>query len=158
MGYSQKKLVILTFLNSLATRKMDNDKYIFSLEMAVRDYELDSEGIVNNAVYQNYLEWTRHEFCRKAGMSFAQMRDNDIIPVVNRIEIDYKHPLASGDIIVSKLWVEMKGVRFVFHQDIFNKSTREPVINAIVSIVCLENGTLSRGECLKEIFKPYLTE
>lgn len=34
----------------------------FELEMQVRDYECDMEGIVNNAIYQHYLEHTRHEF------------------------------------------------------------------------------------------------
>ncbi len=48
---------------------------IFSLEMKVRDYEVDSEGIVNNAVYLHYLEHTRHEFCQQAGLSFRQMRE-----------------------------------------------------------------------------------
>ena len=38
---------------------MDRDKYFFTLEIVVRDYELDSEGIVNNAVYLHYLEHTR---------------------------------------------------------------------------------------------------
>ncbi len=28
---------------------MGNNEYIFTLEIAVRDYEIDSEGIVNNA-------------------------------------------------------------------------------------------------------------
>lgn len=37
-------------------------EYIFELEMQVRDYECDMEGIVNNAIYQHYLEHTRHEF------------------------------------------------------------------------------------------------
>ncbi|NLI24182.1 MAG: acyl-CoA thioesterase, partial [Bacteroidales bacterium] len=30
--------------------------YYFELEMEVRDYECDIQGIVNNAVYMNYLE------------------------------------------------------------------------------------------------------
>ena len=32
------------------------EKYVYELEMSVRDYELDSEGIVNNANYLHYLE------------------------------------------------------------------------------------------------------
>ena len=36
--------------------------YIYELEMKVRDYECDLQGIVNNANYQHYLEHTRHEF------------------------------------------------------------------------------------------------
>ena len=44
---------------------MNQDKYIFTLELAVRDYELDSEGIVNNAIYLHYLEAPC--FCQAGG-------------------------------------------------------------------------------------------
>ncbi len=134
---------------------MDNKDYIFSLELQVRDYEIDSEGIVNNANYLHYLEHTRHEFCRHAGFSFEEMKKRDIIPVLNRVEIDYKIPLRSGDTMISSLWIEMKGVRFIFHQDIYNKATGKQAVQAIVSCVCIENGKLSRGEAIATAFKNY---
>lgn len=130
--------------------------YIFSLEMKVRDYEIDCEGIVNNANYLHYLEHTRHEFCDMAGFSFKDMQKRSIDPVLSRIEVDYKTPLRSGDTMISRLWVEIQGVRFIFHQDIFNKATGDVAVKAIVSCVCLENGKLSRGEVLAEAFKDYL--
>jgi acyl-CoA thioester hydrolase len=131
------------------------EKYVYELEMSVRDYELDSEGIVNNANYLHYLEHTRHEFCSANGISFAEMQNRGIIPVLNRVEIDYKAPLRSGDCFVSKLWLERRGVRFVFHQDLF-KLSGETVVSAVVSCVCLENGKLDRGDMLAEIFKDFL--
>ena len=132
------------------------DKYIFSIEFNIRDYELDSEGIVNNAHYLNYLEHTRHEFCRFAGYSFDQMTKDHIIPVVNRIEIDYKSPLRSGDTVCSQLWIEQSGPRFIFHQDLYNKSTNKLSARALVSIVSLENDRLSRGDKLAKVFAPYI--
>ena len=130
-------------------------EYIYSLEMQVRDYELDSEGIVNNANYLHYLEHTRHSFCSENGISFAEMQNRGIIPVLNKVEIEYKELLRSGDVFESKLWLERKGVRFVFHLDLFKKSGRQ-VVKAVVSCVCLENGRLDRGETLAEIFKDFL--
>lgn len=131
-------------------------KYCYSIELDVRDYEIDSEGIVNNANYLHYLEHARHRFCDHAGFSFKAMQDAGLIPVLNRVEVDYKTPLRSGDRMVIAIWVEMKGVRFVFHQDIFNAATGEMVISAVVSCVCLKDGKLSRGELLAEKFQPYL--
>ena len=87
---------------------------------------------------------------------YKQMQENGLIPVVNRVEIDYLTPLRSDDVMISSLWVELKGVRFIFHQTITNKVTGEIAIKAIVSCVCLENGKLSRGEAFKEAFKDYL--
>ena len=131
------------------------EKYVYELEMSVRDYELDWEGSGNKANYLDYLEHTRHEFCSANGISFAEMQNRGIIPVLNRVEIDYKTPLRSGDRFVSKLWLERRGVRFVFHQDLF-KLSGETVVSAVVSCVCLENGKLDRGDMLAEIFKDFL--
>ena len=129
--------------------------YIFEMTDKVRDYECDLQGIVNNANYQHYLEHTRHLFCEWAGFSFKDMHEQGIDPVVNRIEIDYKIPLHSGDVMESKLWVEMKGPRFIFHQAIFNKATGAQAINAVVSCVCTKDGKLTRGEELAQAFNDF---
>lgn len=49
------------------------EKYVYSIDIKVRDYELDAEGIVNNANYLHYLEYTRHCFCEDCGFSFKRM-------------------------------------------------------------------------------------
>ena len=46
---------------------------LFTLEFAVRDYECDVQGIVNNAVYQNYLEHTRHVFLKQHSIDFVAL-------------------------------------------------------------------------------------
>lgn len=132
------------------------DNFIYSIDISVRDYELDSEGIVNNANYLHYLEFTRHEFCKDNGLSFKSMTDAGIIPVVSRIEIDYKTPLTSGETMTSKLWLEQKGVRFIFHQVITHKATSAIAVNATVAVVCIENGKPSRGERLTKAFSKFL--
>lgn len=123
--------------------------------MKVRDYEVDVEGIVNNAVYLHYLEHTRHEFCDWAGLSFRRMHESGIDPVLSKVEIEYKHPLGLGDRMVSKLRLSRRGAQFVFEQDIY-KESGEPVVKAKVFVACLENGRLSRGERLAEAFAKWL--
>ena len=133
-------------------------KYAYELKMKVRDYECDLEGIVNNANYQHYMEHTRHEFLLEAGLSFADMCAHGIVPVVARVTIAYKTPLRSGDVMLSRLWVESQGVRFVFHQDIFNRDTGRQAVHAVVSIVCLRDGKLTRGDELRQAFAQYLAK
>ena len=49
--------------------------------------------------------------------------------------------------MVSKLWIERKGPRFIFYQDIFRKKDGAPVVNAVVTIVCMEkDGRINRGD------------
>lgn len=135
---------------------MRDKKYTFELPMKVRDYEVDVEGIVNNANYLHYLEHTRHEFCESAGLSFRQMHLDGIDPVLSRVEIDYKTPLTLGEHFVSKLNLRRRGPIFIFEQDIY-KTDGTPVVLAKVSVACIENGRLSRGEVLADAFKDYIS-
>ncbi len=138
-------------------RVMNQDKYIFTLEIAVRDYELDSEGIVNNAIYLHYLEHTRHAFVKQEGIPFGSLTSDGLMPVVRRLEIKYCTPLRSGDVMLSHLWIERKGPRFVFYQDLFRKADEVPVAKAVVTIVCMDkDGRINRGDELAERIAKYL--
>ena len=91
----------------------------FSLEMKVRDYECDMQGIVNNAVYQNYLEWARHEYLLSRGLSFAELTARGVIIMVIRSELDYRQSLRSGDsFIVTVTARQSSRVRITFDQEI----------------------------------------
>lgn len=135
---------------------MDKSGYIFTCRIEVRDYEIDAEGIVNNANYLHYLEHTRHEFCSKSGFSFAQMCEKGITPVLSRVEIDYMIPLRSGDVMLSCLNIKRKGPRFIFYQDVYRESDGSPVVKAVVTVVSLKNEKISRGDEIAEAFKEYL--
>ncbi len=106
---------------------MINDPY--TLKMSVRDYECDSQGIVNNAVYQNYLEHVRHEFLKGLGIDFNEYTKQGIHLVVVRIELDYKHPLRGGDQFLVTLRLERESsIKFAFFQDIFLLPDEKPVL------------------------------
>ncbi len=117
--------------------------YIFELELKVRDYECDIQGMVNNSVYQNYLEHTRHEFLEENRISFAELHERGIDAMVSSIEIAYKSPLRPGDSFISKLYVLKEGIRYVFHQAIFRKSDNKLSIKAKVNAVVVINGKLA---------------
>ena len=131
--------------------------YIYELEFKVRDYEVDMEGIVNNANYQHYLEHTRHEFLASTGTAFSEMHKAGIDPVVSRVDIQYKTPLRSGDTFVCKLYMRRKGIKFLFYQDIF-KTTGECCIKAVVETVCTRHGRPTRGEEFMPYFAKYLAD
>ncbi|MCC5841584.1 MAG: acyl-CoA thioesterase [Opitutales bacterium] len=111
----------------------DPSAFAFREEFSVRDYECDMEGIVNNAVYQNYLEHARHQFLRAAGVDFAALVQEGIHLVVVRVEIDYVSPLRSGDRFWVGVWGErLSPLRGVFHQGIFAHPGDRPALRARV--------------------------
>jgi acyl-CoA thioester hydrolase len=120
--------------------------YPFKLELEVRDYECDVEGIVNNAVYLNYLEHARHIFLKQRGLDFVEYAKKGIILVVTRLEIDYLYPLRSSDRFYVGLKVErVSRLRFGFLQDIFRLPDEKPILRAKII-----------GTSLDEAGKPFL--
>lgn len=119
--------------------------HTFEIELKVRDYECDIQGIVNNSVYQNYLEHTRHEFLESRLVSFADLHNRGIDAVVARIEMSFKQSLIPGDWFISKLYVRKEGVKYVFYQQIERKSDGKICIKARVDTVVLKNGKLCPG-------------
>jgi acyl-CoA thioester hydrolase len=106
---------------------MNSDK-AFQIELETRDYECDLQGIINNAVYLNYFEHTRHRFLRYLGLDFARMHDTGIDPVLRKAEIEYRRSLRSGDRFSSVLKVAMKGrFQLLFEQSIVRLPSREEI-------------------------------
>lgn len=130
--------------------KLQND-FTFVLEMEVRDYELDTEKIVNNANYLHYLEHTRHKFCETAGYPFIRMVNENIITVVKKINLEYFVPLKSGDSFFSCLNIYRKGPRFLFIQNIY-KTDGQLSISAEITVVAIKDGKVSRGDEIARIF------
>lgn len=119
----------------------EEKKYQYELEFSVRDYECDLQGIVNNAVYLNYLEHTRHQYLLSKRIDFAKLHTEGIDLVVSRIEIDYKLSLSSDDVFVVKLNTRKEGnLRLVFEQDIYKLPENKLVVHANVIGVGLNKG------------------
>jgi acyl-CoA thioester hydrolase len=120
--------------------------YIYKLDLQVRDYECDMQGIVNNAIYQNYLEHCRHEFLLSVGIDFNRLTKEKVYLVVVRAELDYKTPLCGGDAFWIGLNLErISPIRFAFLQDIFRSLDQRLVLSARTT-----------GTALNEKGRPFL--
>lgn len=118
------------------------NNYRFKLDFAVRDYECDLAGMVNNASYLNYIEHARHEFLRSSGIDFAGLAAQGVYLIVVRIELDFLYPLRSGDRFYVGLNPErVSRLRFGFQQDIFRLPDDKPVLKAkVIGSAINENG------------------
>ena len=112
--------------------------YQTSLSIKVRDYECDMQGIVNNAVYQNYLEHGRHEYLIERGLDFAQITQAGVHLVVVRAELDYKKPLKTGFRfkVISHL-ERVSRLKFAFKQKILSPDEKQVYLEAVIFCVSL---------------------
>lgn len=121
-------------------------KSVFKLEMKVRDYECDLQGVVNNANYQHYMEHTRHEFLESLGENFGDMHNKGVDAFVSRIEIQYRTSLRSGDRFTSYVNLRKVGPKLVFDQEIYREPDGVLAAKGTIDTVIVENGKLTRGE------------
>ncbi len=107
--------------------------YSHRLNFKVRDYECDLQGVVNNAVYQNYLEHARHEFLQTRGVNFAAMTAKGIHLIVIRAELDYRQSLKSNDeFCICSNVQQLSKLRFEFRQDIYRSADQKLMLQARV--------------------------
>ncbi len=127
----------------------------FSITMQVRDYECDMQGIVNNAIYQHYLEHARHKFLEQRGLSFAELTMAGTIIVVARAELDYLSSLRAGDDFVVSVRADRPSrVRLVFHQEIRREADNSLVLRAVITATAVnEHGRPYFPEELEKLLK-----
>jgi acyl-CoA thioester hydrolase len=109
-------------------------------DFSVRDYECDVQGIVNNAVYLNYLEHARHKFLKSYDIDFVEMSKHGLDLVVVEIHARYLSSLRHEDeFFVETEFKKISKLKFLFTQKIFKKNNSDkPVLTAEVIGCCLD--------------------
>jgi len=132
--------------------------YDFELELAVRDYECDMAGIVNNSVYLNYLEHARHEFIKGIGLDFQGLYKAGVYVVVAHADLSYKTPLRSGDTFLVKMRIEHTGVRYIFNQDIYRLPDNKLCLKGVITTTSLINGRPATTEFIVSAIKKVIAK
>jgi len=102
---------------------------MYKLYLRVRDYECDLQKVVNNSVYQNYLEHARHEFLLEKGINFSALAEEGINLMVVRVELDYKKPLQSQDDFYVTVEVQkLSRIKYGFIQNIYHKDNDQLMV------------------------------
>lgn len=126
----------------------------FCIELSVRDYECDLQGIVNNSVYQNYMEHARHEYLKHHGLDFAELTARGVHLVVIRAELDYHQSLKPGDLFTVSVAMERVGrIRWAFVQEVRKKTCDTLMVSGRITGVGLnEKGRPAVIEVLEPLF------
>lgn len=117
-------------------------------ESEVRDYELDSQGVVNNANYFHYFEHARHLFLHAIGVNFMAWQKQGFDFVLVHADITYKAPLYSGDEFFVTTRLDYQGkLKLHFIQELYKKP--ENILTC--KFICT-------GTCINSERKPELPE
>ncbi len=81
--------------------QLDLDKYKHKYQIRVRNFEVDSQGIVHNAIYLEYCETGRIEYIRQLGFKLLPggVFENGIKVMVKRNEITYHYPAMIDNLV-----------------------------------------------------------
>lgn len=133
--------------------------FIYRLDFKVRDYECDLQSVVNNSVYQNYLEHTRHEFLKTIGLDFGDLSKKDLSPMVYQADIIYKSSLRSGDEFISTLNLSREGrLKIIFHQKLYRKNDRRLMLKAKITKVIVRNGKVCGSNSYFDVINNKINE
>ena len=128
----------------------------FENKMKVRDYECDSQGVVNNAIYLHYFEATRHELMEKCGLRLRDLTEACVIPVVRNVNVSYRSSLRGSEEFICTATAIRDGVRYYFHQEIIRIPDNTLCAKAIIEVVCLINGKVAAPDMFDKAFADYL--
>jgi acyl-CoA thioester hydrolase len=125
--------------------------YRFELSSEVRDYECDMHGIVNNAVYLNYLEHARRSFFRSRGYGFADITAQGWRLLMAEMSLKYLQSLVSGDRYTVRLAPSRAGGLLVFRGDIF-RGDETLCLRSVAKIAVMKDGQLTAEAAFPDLF------
>lgn len=133
---------------------LDRSKFGFTTQLQVRNYEVDWQGVVHNAVYFQYFEVGRVAYLRELGVridAVSIMRESMI--VVARNEIDYVSPARFGEVIeVSTRISFVKNSSFGFEGILEEPATRRRIAENVSIQVWLDHHT-GRPKSVEDWFR-----
>lgn len=122
----------------------DLEKFKHKFPIRVRNYHVDSQGIVHNAIYLEYCETGRVEYVRELGIKLMPTGtfDHGVMINVKRNEINYEAPAYVDDLINVYTRISyIKNSSFCFEHLILNSETGQLLVTQKSVQVNINPGT-----------------
>ena len=108
------------------------------MEKRIYYHDTDAGGIVYYGQYLCYLEEARTEFLEKRGLTVENFIERGYFYVVRQCNVTYRSPARYGDTILCDAKLKKMGAsQLVFDQTVHDKKDGRLIIEAEVSLVCL---------------------
>lgn len=125
----------------------------FSLEMEVRENELDAQGIVNNANYMIYLSHARHKHGELIGIDHSDYLNKGLNLVVTSCTMKFKSSLISRDQF--SVTSEIVPCNLPFHwthkQEIIRTRDTKIILRAMFNITCAKKELQKNILCIPKV-------
>lgn len=132
----------------------------FSIEMEVRDNELDAQGIVNNSNYMIYLSHARHKHGEELGINHTSFAATGLNLVITSCTMKFKNALVSNDkfIVTSEISIGELPFHWSHKQDIKRSSDGKIILKAIFNATCVNKKTDDANKlCIPEIINQLIS-
>lgn len=107
------------------------------IEIDVRYYETDGQGVVHHANYFQYFELARVEMLKSLGHDYAELERDGVFLVVHSISCKYLRPARFGDRLTIETEVARATSARIDHK--YRVSTRgELLAEAASTIACID--------------------
>ena len=108
------------------------------MEKRIFFHDTDAGGVVYYANYLKYLEEARTEFLETKGLSVADFQKRGFLYAVRKCLITYRSPARYGEILICDANLKkVTAAQLIFDQLVQEKETQRLVVEAEVSLVCL---------------------
>lgn len=119
---------------------MQSNEYIWHSE--VRGYELDNQGIVNNANYFHYLDQTRVKHLLALGLDWDEYAKRGLNLVLAESTLNFKAPLLAHDeFYVTSTFLREGRILIACPQRIIRKSDEKLIVTASNKLACVNTKT-----------------
>ena len=127
----------------------------FSIEMEVRDNELDAQGIVNNANYMIYLSHARHKHGEELGINHTSFAEMGLNLVITSCTMKFKNSLMANEkfIVTSDITNGELPFHWAHKQDIKRASDGKIILKAVFNATCVNKSETENKLCIPDIIE-----
>ena len=124
----------------------------FSIDMDVRDNELDAQGVVNNANYMIYLSHARHKHGELLGINHTSFAEKNMNLMITSCNMKFKNSLRANDSFSVSSKVTKADLPFHWsHIQIIKRlSDNKIILKAVFNATCVNNNLESNKMCIPD--------